>query len=240
MMKNPCIVTYFMGNVSNKTAELQQQVIKKYNKSNIPLYQVKGEIRHGDFIDYFWAMNGVEVDGFKDKKLEHKFEHDAILILDIDCIPLNDKAIDYYLEKAAEGKLIGNAQRSNHIENGQHVFAAPSALAISKETFIKIGTPLAKETMRSDVAEEYTWAAEEHNVPVELTMPLSYAKAPYKYNWEKDQRPFWALKDGMPVYGIGTSFGNDEHGEMFYHNFQIFHPGSQEMFWERCEKALNA
>jgi hypothetical protein len=237
-MKNPCIATYFMGNVSDKTAELQKKVINKYNKSNVPLYQVEGGIRHGDFIDLFWAMNGLTFES--NNKVEQKFDHDVVLFLDIDCIPLNENAIDYYLEQAAAGKLIGNAQRSNHIENNQHVFAAPSALAISRETFLKIGAPLAKETARSDVAEEYTWESEANNVPVELTMPLSFVKAPYKYHWERDQRPFWALKEGMPVYGIGTTFGNESYGGMFYHNFQIFHPGSQEMFWERCEKELNS
>lgn len=237
-MKNPCIVTYLMSNIDDKTPELQRKVIEKYNKSNVQLYQVKGDIRHGQFIDLFWIMNGVVPESLKDKNLEQKFDHDVVLFLDIDCIPLNENAIDYYLEQAAAGKLIGNAQRSNHIENDQHVFVAPSALAISRETFLKIGAPLAQENSRSDVAEEYTWAAEHDNVPVELVLPLSYAKAPYKYNWEKDQRPFWALKDGMPVYGIGTTFGNDQYGEMFYHNFQIFHPGNQEMFWARCEKEL--
>jgi hypothetical protein len=239
-MKNPCIVTYFMGNILDKTPEMQRKVIEKYNKSKVPLYQVKGAPSHGQFIDYFWSVNGAGPDYTKEANIKQELEHDVILILDIDCIPLNENSIDYYLEQAAAGKLIGNIQRSNHIENDQHVFAAPSAVAISKETYVKIGRPPAQETPRSDVAEEYTWAAEANNVPVELVMPLSYAKAPHKYGWEKDQNPWWALKDGMPVYGIGTTFGNEQFGEMYYHNFQIGHPGNQEMFWERCEKALNA
>jgi len=240
-MKSPCIITYFMENISHKTPEYQKKVIDKYNKSGIPVYQIKGDIRHGDFINVFWAMNGVVL-GEAERSItntDQKFDHDVVLMLDIDCIPLSVDAIDYYLEEADSGKLIGNAQRSNHIQNGEHVFAAPSALAISRDTFIKIGSPSAQETSRSDVAEEYTWMAERNGVPVELILPLSYDKAPYKYNWEKDQNPWWALKQGMPVYGIGTTFGNDKKGKLFYHNFQIFHPGNQEMFWARCEKALN-
>jgi len=238
-MNNPCIVTYYMPNVSDKTPFLQKKVIEKYNKSNVRVYQIKGDARHGAFIDIFWIMNGVPMDGMENFNIEQQFDHDVVLMLDIDCIPLSENAIDYYLEEAANGKLIGNAQRSNHIENGQHLFAAPSAMAISKETFLKIGKPVAKETLRSDVVEEYTWAAEENGVPVELILPQHYEKAPHKYNWEKDQNPWWALKTGMPVYGIGTTFGNEEKGSLYYHNFQIFHPGNQEMFWARCEKELN-
>lgn len=238
-MKNPCIVTYFMGNILDKTPELQRKVVEKFNKSKIPLYQVKGEPSHGQFIDYFWAVNGAAPEYMAGAQIKQELDHDVILILDIDCIPLSDVSIDYYLEEAAAGKIIGNVQRSNHIENDQHLFAAPSAIAISKETFLKIGKPSAQETMRSDVAEEYTWMAEAANIPVELILPLSFDKAPHKYGWEKDQNPHWALKDGMPVYGIGTTFGNRNDGALFYHNFQIAHPGNQEMFWARCEEALN-
>ena len=238
-MKNPCIVSYFMGNLSDQTPMMQRTVVDKFNKSKIPFYQVKGQPSHAQFIDYFWCVNGAAPEYMKDAGVKQELDHDVVLILDIDCIPLSDKSIDYYLEQAAAGKIIGNIQRSNHIQNEQHVFAAPSAVALSRETYIKIGKPAALETQRSDVAEEYTWAAEVANVPVELIMPLSFDKAPHKYGWEDDQRPFWALKDGMPVYGIGTTFGTEEHGPLYYHNFQIGHEGNQEMFWARCEKALN-
>ena len=56
-------------------------------------------------------------------------------------------------------------------------------------------------------------------------------------DWETNREPFWRLADGMPNYGIGTTFG-DEIGELFYHNFQIFHPGNQERFWKKCESIL--
>lgn len=238
-MKNPCIVSYFMGNLSSKTPEMQRKVVEKFNKSKFPFYQVQGAPSHAQFIDYFWTVNGAGPDYAKDYGVKQELDHDGVLILDIDCIPLNDRAIDYYLEQAAAGKIIGNVQRSNHIDNDQHLFAAPSAIAISRETYIKIGKPVALETNRSDVVEEYTWAAETVGVPVDLIMPLSFDKAPHKYEWEKDQSPHWALKDGMPVYGIGTTFGTEELGPLYYHNFQIAHEGNQEMFWARCEKALN-
>lgn len=239
-MKNPCIVSYYMGNVDDRTVEYQKAVVNKFNNSSIPFYQVQANIRHGFFIDYFWKMNGVSVDTMAGQNVNQQLDHDVVLFLDIDCIPLNENAIDFYLKEAANGYLIGNAQRSNHIDNDQHVFAAPSAFAISKENFIKIQSPSAIETGRSDVGEEYTWKAKEFDVKVKLSYPIKYDAPPIRMSWEpKDSPEYWALADGMPVYGIGTTFGNDEVGELFWHNFQIFQPGQQERFWNKCESILN-
>jgi len=235
---NACIVSFYMDNVSDKTVQFQREVVQKFNKSKIPHYTIKVDTPHGISIDYFWGINGCKPETLKNYDIQKQIDHDVALILDIDCIPLSDYAIDFYVEKAAEGRLIGNAQRSNHINNNQHVFAAPSAMGISKSTFQKIGIPSALETSRSDVGEEYTWKAEEQGIPVDLLMPLRYDKPPIRFQWEVNQPPYWALADGMPVYGIGTTFGNEEHGELFWHSFQIFHPGQQENFWNKCQSIL--
>lgn len=238
---NPCIATYYMPNISRKTVELQSQVIDKFNKSKIPFYSIKGQIRHGNFIDYFWKMNGVVVEGLEDVEVQENLQmnHDVMIFLDIDCIPLNYDIFDYMVEEASKGKIIGNVQRSGHIDNGNHLFVAPSSMAISKETFIKIGKPSAIETNRSDVCEEYTWLAEENKISTQYFIPTKYDKPPIRYDWEKDRRPYWTLENGLPNYGIGTTFGNEKFGDMFYHNFQIFQPGHQEMFWRRCELEMN-
>ena len=98
--------------------------------------------------------------------------------------------------------------------------------------------PVATETERSDVAEEYTWAAEEAGIEVIKFMPLRYDAPPARYAWEGEQPPYWNLADGMPVYGIGTTFGDEKHGDLFYHNFQIFKPGQQERFQNKCKSLL--
>lgn len=237
-MSKPCIATFYMENVDKKTVEYQQKVIEKYNKSKVPVYVLKVNVPHGVAIDYFWALNGVKTEIFAQHEVQQTLHHDTILFLDIDCIPLHEDAIDDYLAAAAEGKLIGNAQRSNHIENNQHMFAAPSAVAVSKETFQKLGAPSSMPTNRSDVLEEYTWLAENNDVKVDLIMPLCYDSPPIRFAWEGDQPPYWALSDGYPVYGIGTTFGTQEK-ELFWHNFQIFQPGQQERFWKKCEDILN-
>jgi hypothetical protein len=238
MAHNACIVSYFMPNINQQTVRLQQQVVEKFNKSKYPHYSFQGDIPHGAFIDYFWGLNGADVATMKDANLSKQFDHDIVVILDIDAIPLSEDAIDYLVEQAAAGKLIGNAQRTNHLKNDQHVFAAPSATAISRENFIKIGCPSALETDRGDVLEEYTFKAEENQIKVDLLLPLRYDNPPQRYAWEGDQPPYWALADGMPVYGMGTTYGLDGK-DMFYHNFQIRMPGQEERFWNKCNEVLN-
>jgi len=233
---NPCIISFFMDNIDFKTINYQRSVVDKFNKKKYPHYVMKTNAPHGISIDYFWALNGIP--DALEESVEQKVDHDVVIILDIDAIPLHEDALEHYATVASQGKLIGNAQRSNHIENGQHVFAAPSTAAISKESFKKIGAPSAMETNRSDVLEEYTWGAEVNEVPVDIVLPLRYDKAPQRYEWEGDQPPYWSLADGMPVYGMGTTYGTPEM-DMFYHNFQIRMPGQQENFWKKCEEVLN-
>lgn len=229
-MSNPCIASIFMKNIEEKTVGYQQQVVKKFNKSNIAHYPVLTEAPHGYTMDKLVDM------------LEEK-GHDAIMFLDIDCVPVDHNALDYFFEQAYAGKVIGDAQRSNHIENNQHVFAAAHNVTFSIETYRKCGSPSFLPNYRGDVAEELTFRAEEVNIPVEILMPLRYDAPPIKFEWEKDQRKYWALADGMPGYGIGTTFGfSDESGaaqDLFWHNYQIFHPGQQERFWKKCEELLN-
>lgn len=243
MSRNPCIVSIFRSNVDPATVGLQKSVVEKFNVNKYRHYQFQLELPHGVAIDYFWATNGCLNEKFKaaigDNEVPHSFDHDAVLILDIDAIPVSERAIDKFFEAAYAGKLIGNAQRSNHLDNGQHLFAASSCACLSKETYQKIGMPSAYENPpRSDVLEDYTWAAEEHGVPVELLLPRHYVEPPVRFEWEGDQPPHWALKDGMPVYGVGTTFGDDE-GDLFYHQFQICHADHQKKFQQKCESILS-
>lgn len=236
---NACIISYFMPNIDDKTVRLQQEVVKKFNHTLLPHIVMKGEIPHGLFIDYFWTLNGAPVKTIGEVEVKQEFDFDYVIILDIDCVPVSEKSFDYFLSKANEGKITGNMQRSGHIQNNDHLFAAPSCSVVSKENFIKIGKPSALETQRSDVLEEYTFEAEKVGVPVELIPPTKFDRPPFRYEWEKEQMPYWELKNGQPNYGLGTTYGNDEAGDLFWHNFQIRVPGQQEQFWKKCEDLLN-
>ncbi len=238
---NACIVSFFMKNLDKRTVDIQRKVVEKYNKSKYPHYSIFTELRHGASMDMAWALNGIDHPTFKGHNVAKRFDHDVIFFLDIDAIPLNDYAIDHTIEQASKGRLIGNVQRSNHIQNDEHLFVAPSCLAVSVDTFCTIKKPSGLETKRADVAEEYTFAAEKSGiVPIDFYMPICYDSKPAECD-------SWALKTGMPVYGRGTTFGlledPNEGGapeqKMFWHSFQIFHPGQQENFWKKCESILN-
>lgn len=237
MKHNACIVSFFMGNVNPKTAQLQRQVVEKFNVSKYPHYSIQTNILPGPMMDYIWCMNGQNTNTFKES-IEKKIDHDIIFFLDIDAIPLSETAIDIVIQKASEGHVVGTAQRSGHIENNQHVFVAPSIVSMHKETFIKMKMPSAAPNNRGDVCEEYTYGAEEHNIPIKMYMPKRFDAPPIRMQWETNQEPFWRLADGMPQYGIGTTYADDSGNDMFYHNFQIFHSGQQERFWKKCESVL--
>ena len=225
-VRNPCIASIFMNNVQPKMVELQKQVVAKYNKSKIFHYQVLTEAPPGFTMDKLVDM------------LE-KRGHDAIMFLDIDALPLNENAFDYFFEQVYSGKVIGSAQRSNHIQNNQHVFAAPHNVTFTVELYRKLGNPSFMPNYRGDVAEELTFKAEESNIPVEILMPIRYDAPPIRMSWEpKDAPPYWDLADGMPKYGIGTTFGT-EGNEMFWHMYQSFYPGQKERFIKKCEDILN-
>ena len=238
MTHNACIVSFFMDNINPKTVELQQKVVEKYNVSKYPHYRIGTNLSHGQSMDYFWGLNGVKVDSVASLNIEKKMDFDIIPFLDIDAIPLSEKSIDLYVDRAADSKLVGNAQSSGHINDGKHMFAAPSAVAIHREIFLTIGKPSAIPSTRGDVGEEYTWAAEKAGIKLDLFMPLRYDEPVIRYDWETNREPFWKLSNGIP-YGQGTTFGSEELGDLFFHNFQIFQNDNQQKFWARCEKALN-
>jgi len=225
-MSTPCIASIFMKNIDAKILELQKKVVEKYNLSKIPHYHIYTEAPPGYTMDKL-------VDMLEEKK------HDAIMFLDIDCLPLENNALNYFFENAYMGKVIGSAQRSNHIQNNQHVFCAPHNITFTIEMYRKLGNPSFMPNYRGDVAEELTFRARESNISIEILMPLRYDAPPIRMDWEpKDAPPYWDLADGMPKYGIGTTFGT-ESNEMFWHMYQSFHPGQTERFLKKCEELLN-
>ena len=223
---NPCIATIFMKNIDPAILESQKKVLEKYNKSNIAHYPILTDAPPGYTMDKLIDM------------LEQR-EHDAIMFLDIDALPLSENALDYFFEQAYAGKVIGSAQRSNHIQNNQHVFAAPHNVTFTIANYRKCDNPSFMPNYRGDVGEELTFKAEENGIPVEILMPLRYDAPPIRMDWEpKDSPPYWDLADGMPKYGIGTTFGT-EGNEMFWHMYQSFYPGQKERFIKKCEEILN-
>lgn len=232
------IFSFYMRNIPKEAVEAQRKVVDKFNSSGYPFFQILSEMRHGLSMDGAWHLNGVDVNPAFVGRIPKQYDFDVMVFLDIDAVPLNDQALDFYVEQAYNGALVGNIQRTNHIQNGQHTFVAPSVMAISTSTFLTIGKPSAIETSRSDVAEEYTWLSEKNGLKVIKYMPLRFDAAP------EEAPTGWALADGMPRYGLGTTFGiseGDDTDEMplFWHNFQVRLAGQPERFMRKCDEILN-
>lgn len=223
-VKGKLILSVYMSNISPETVKFHNLVMNKLAPEYDLMY-AKTALSHAEALDQLW-------------KSQELRSYDTFMFIDIDCVPLNSRSIGRYFDAAAQGAIVGNAQRTNHLENGQHMFAAPSAICLKREVWENIGSPSAVHTTRGDVAEEYTYAAEASGVPVKLLMPLSYDAPVFRMAWEKDTSPTWKLADGYPEYGIGTTFGFGPGEPATWHCFQSFHQGQQERFWSKCAELL--
>lgn len=209
------IFTFYMSNIDPRTVSLHRAVVEKFNPCDYTHRSIYTSLSHADALDRVWmSYPGLDV----------------VMFLDVDCVPLHQSSLALLYVFADIGFLIGNAQRSNHIQNDQHVFVAPSAVAISDRTFNLLQRPSAQPTFRGDVLEEYTYQAEAVGVPIKLLMPLGFEEAPA-------EAPSWPLADGMPHFGRGTTYGLGD-SPMFWHGFQSFHPGRQEKLQAKYEALL--
>jgi hypothetical protein len=218
----PIIVTGYNNHIDQRVVMYQKMVVDKI-RGNIPFFSYDytgSDMLHGDMCN----------------KLIHKmfYEYregaDCILFLDIDCIPLSSQAIEWTFKKAYEGILVGNAQRSNHYENDQHVYAAASYLCFTRETFEKANSPTMSFSKKYDCAELLTVNCEKNNVPVTLLLP-SHVERP------NEDGEYWNLADGMPKYGIGTTFSNGSI-DISYHLFCSRFHDYNHFFLNRCHDII--
>ena len=128
------------------------------------------------------------------------------LIIDIDAFPLSKYALKLTFVLAMLKSINGNIQRTNCIDNGEHIFIGPSYICFHTEAIKDLGEAAWIANSRSDVSEEITWAKPgliDHN----LFKPI---KTLFK--------PTWALEGEKKVYGIGTTFGYN-NVPINYHHF---------------------
>jgi len=159
------ILSYYDVAMDTHVVEYQQKVLEKFNKSADyhPLLSQKTEeeVIHYQGLDYGAATLFDE-------------GYDSILILDTDCVPLNTYALEYIFSQAEKDILIGNAQRSMHIENDEHMYIGSPCLCLSKNLYEKFGRKsFAPDHIKGDTCEYYTYYAEEQGVPIEIFMPKS-------------------------------------------------------------------
>lgn len=230
-MNNPnrAIFTYSNHQIDDKISYLQRQVVNKFNTDPMCKYEYlhykkpDGEMTPDQVIDY-----GIQ-------KLFYIDNYDTILLLDIDCIPLSTEALEYIFKRAEQGVLIGNAQRSNHLENNKHTYPAPSCIALTKKMYEVLGRPSFNVTNRGDIGEELTYIAEQKGIEIEMFMPGKHEEVPY---WNTGERKLWDLADGQPQFGIGTTFVNKHGKDMFYHLFQSRLNVFNDLFFLKCASIM--
>ena len=160
-------------------------------------------------------------------------DYDTILILDSDCVPLSSHALQYTFEQAEKGILVGNVQRSNHLQNNKHIYVAPSCITLTFEMFNDLGNMSFAPTNRGDIGEELNYKAEKLNKNIEMYLPSKYEELPYQ------SKAPWDLSDDLPKYGIGTTFVNNKNEEMFYHLFQSRLEIFNHLFYNKCSELLS-
>jgi hypothetical protein len=192
------ITSFYDSNVHIDIVRYQMDV---FNKFRIVLNQIKSSETHYDNLNIF--IN----------------DYDIYVFFDIDCIPLNADVIPYLISRASSDTLIGCAQRANHKNNNQHIYAGPYCLAFSSNLYNKIGRPNFAPTKRGDTAEELTYACEAHKIPIQLLWPTHV------------ETPLWDLIDGKK-FGPGTTYDKG-----IYHQFNS-RLGDHLPFVAKCKEVL--
>jgi hypothetical protein len=152
----------------------------------IPLVQADLDVGHGPWLDRAIAA----------------CESDVFCTADIDAFPLTRAAYERAIAAARAGKLFGLAQAENR-RNPDEIYAAPMFLAISLQTWERLGRPSFTRDANADVAQNLSRVARAQGVAIEMSYPTSAA------------RTGWGLAD-KGMYGIGTFYGDNE----FFHLFQ--------------------
>ena len=198
------VVSFYMDNIRRGVVAAQRRLLARFLPDGVAVRQIRTGLKHAAAIDAFLA--------------ETRFRN--VIVLDIDCVPVADGAIERLIDGAVAGKLIGTVACANHLANGRHVFIGPYGMALSRDLWERLGRPPCAATERGDVAEEFTYAAEAKGLPVEPLWPVA------------SDDTIWELPNGIR-YGHGTTY---EGG--LWHAFEIRHRDHQAAFIRRCEAFL--
>jgi hypothetical protein len=226
MVTKNVVFSYYNFQINPDIANYKEQVMSKLiSNTDIKYMPLQYNAKDGDIYPDQVINYGLN-------ELFYSQNYDNVLVLDIDCIPLNVHAMHYVFEKANDGVLIGNAQRSHYIQNNEHVFIGSSCMCVNRTVYEKLGKPSMVPTARGDIGEEFVYLAEEKNIPIEIFYPQSYEASPYGAE-------SWALKGDLPHYGIGTTFESSDGKSKFYHLFESRHNLHVDKFISKCELVLN-
>ena len=200
------VVSFYMDNIRRGVVAAQRRLLQRFLPEGVAVAQVCTKMKHGPALDDFLAKTNYRV----------------VVVLDIDCVPIAEGALERLIEGAEAGRLIGTVSCANHLDNGRHMFVGPFGMALSKDLWQRLDRPSCVATPRGDVAEELTYSAEAKGLPVEFLMPTASADA------------IWELPNGLR-YGHATTY---EGG--LWHAFEIRHRTHQAAFIAQCATFLAA
>jgi len=231
----PIIVSLYMKNINPDVRIYQRKVIEKF-RGTIPFYQMETRFTHGDSMEKI--MQSILLDT----------DYDLVIFLDIDAIPLSPNSFSELLQMTEDGKVIaGSPQSTNHLQEANGVFVAPSVMAIGTKLYKYIGSPSAEPTESSDVAE--LWSMSYRMVTGKEPnffdiLQYDGSPAPVRLpSGEVISVDHWVLDDASATkFGLNTVYGfKDEENStpLFFHSYQSFVPGQNEYFIGVCKSILN-
>lgn len=202
------VYSVYTGNVDSKVLEVQKKVVDHF-------------LPEGWSFDQF-LYNPPDNDSTALDQCIGKNKNEIIIFLDIDCIPLNDKALPELAIQAKEDVLIGGIQRANHIDNKGHLYVGPFCMAFKVAKYRELGSPSFIYTRRGDRGEELTYLWEAAKLPVTMLWPSHV------------ELPMWALKTGI-MFGLGTTYE-----DKFYHSFGIRESQMHDRFIQKCNEIIQS
>ena len=205
-------VSFYMKNINPDVVEHQRLVVNKFS-GDIEFEQRLTDKSHADSMTEYMQSTDL----------------DYVIFLDIDAIPLSDKSFSTLLDMTENGtKISGAPQRSNHLQNNEHIYVAPSIMCISTQLYRSLGSPSAAQIRgKGDVAEEWTYAQEQVGGSIALLDVESFDPVP------NDR---WYLRDGKE-FGRNTRYSKDNE-VLFFHSYQGRFKEQQQRFIEECKKIL--
>lgn len=189
-MKNAKIYSAYWDNIDPVVLEAQKNVFQHFDL-NLLQINTKGE-PHGQWMT----------------RIARSIPDDEIVIFcDIDAFPLNGALLPRAIEAAIEGRIFGMAQVANHLDPC-FLYAAPSFLSFSKQTYKLLGEPSLCHTEMLDPAQLLTQVAIDRSTKIEMLYPRSVII------------PKWPLAD-IGVFGIGTFYGENDLFHLFESRFSL-------------------
>ncbi|MEH2922766.1 hypothetical protein ACFFL1_12725 [Samsonia erythrinae] len=182
--ENIKIYSFYWDNIDLRLVDAQRKVFESFG------FKIEQHHRHG--MDHgLWI----------EEVLNSAEENEIIIIVDIDCIPLNLEAVQKAIAIADNGGIFGCAQSANHIDY-RYIYAAPMFCAIKAKTWQSLGCPSLQADENFDVGGRMTSIAAQKGINIEMAYPSHSAV------------PKWLLGDKY-IYGLFTIYNNS-----FLHLFE--------------------